>query len=809
MSPRPKARQPRDDREPARSRARRLPAVLRRAALAILLLLAVTRMLLTESLVPPWTMIGFGAGGGDAAADAVNWGGPTPASSMGFALWICVAGLLWLVAQWTEPRALVGRWALLFVGLFVLAGVVSFAGASNKAAARNTAVQFAGYLLGFWLMLQLLATRRARQAALVAVLAGGVAFAANALYQRYYENPQFVHCVWPEKRAEFFKSQGWQPDDPLARQYEERVQSSEVKGFAVNANMAAALLILVTFAGAGWGIQKIANSRTKAPNDKRGAPTIPLRIAFGVIVLAMSGVCAWALVLTRSRGGIAAGAGGVALFVTIALTRRWASRHWRGLLVATGATVLLGAAALTVFGARMRQPAPDSVWYRNGAAQSLLVRWHYWTGAVGAWRDAPWTGVGGGNFRTAYQQHKPAAALEDVDNPHNFALAALVEFGPLGAISLIGLLAWVFVTIARPSPVGRAVLGPGAGASSAPDAVQPPSGRSVAFFVLAICLGVAALRTFIQWPNRADLLTNLGIALLGPAVVAMLLLSRDRADWPTDVGEDWVRLAIGCGLAGFLLACTIDFGMSQAGSAVALWTLAAIAAASRPVESEAGPARRGAWAIAGLVGLAATVFVVGWVYRPVAEAECAVARGQFAVPILCEDGEVRWGTDSLDPTLWERIADWEARTGRDLVGETTAFERAHALDPANPQYLLRLGQTLLSSSDDAMQTRGRQCLLDAARRAPRSAAVWRQAGRLLLSSRFPEDAERLLAGALAIDDTTRRYDPKGLFALSPTERRNLEGEHAQAVARPKPMPSTDPSCVRVLRRLRPSQARDH
>ncbi|MDD4891500.1 MAG: O-antigen ligase family protein [Phycisphaerae bacterium] len=785
--------------------AARIAVALRWCALAILLVLACLRMMLLESLHAPWTIIG--------SADADTWTGPTPATSMAFAAWIAVAWLLWAIAQWRSPQPVVGKAGLAFIALFAVAAAVSFTAASNKAAARNTSVQLLGYLASFWLLLQLLATRRLRQAALAAVLTAGLLFAGEALLQRYYENPYFVNHVWPEKRAELFKSQGWSPDDPQARQYEERVRSSEVKGFALNANMAAALLLVVVLAGVGWGVQKLAASKGA---DQRAGPSsappsaVSVSRMFAILALVSTAICLFALLLTKSRGGIISTLFALSLFAILAIVRGWAARHWRSLLTATAGILIAVAAVATVAAARMTQPAPDSIWYRNGAAQSLLVRWHYWRGAAAAVRDAPLTGIGGGNFSTAYQRHKPEAALEDVDNPHNFVLSALVEFGPLGAMAVVGLLAWVVASLVRQrckEASGIAALGTDAFSrrtegprDSRPDPRNVSSfPRTLLFFVVVLPPVVAALRVVIQWP-QADPVSNAAIAILGPLILLMLLTSRDRIAWPDDLGEGWVQLAIGAGLAGFLLACTIDFGLIQAAPATAFWTLSAIALAGRlDREPKPTPQRKVYHAIAVVASAGSAAFIVGWAYVPVAAAEDAmrqVARGGWPA------GAVE--SDPLDPDVPEYMASaLSARAGETSGRREIAdlYQQAWRRDLANAFTSFRWVRAALDVPGCVVPWDGGKIRRDditevimqaALSRAPRSIPLWRGYGELLVRSDRYAEAANAFAHCLAIDDVIRRRDPKGHFRLSDSARKDLEERLAQARAHQPRAPTTAP-----------------
>ena len=797
-----------------RTKSERAANGLRFSAVAILIVLACTRMLLTETLRPPWTTMGVmpaaSASQPDsdpaaaAATQAAMWGGPTPASSMGMFAWILLAGLLWAIAQAISPRPIVGGVALGMIALFAAGAIISTCVASNKAAARNNAVQFLGYLVSFWLVLQLLATAAARwrQVSLVAVVTAGVCFAGYGIYQHFVENPDFVANKWPAERDKFFAEHGWQADDPPARMYDERVRSAEVKSFAINANSAAAMLIVATLAAAGWAVRKWQS------------PRAPLRRFFATAASLLACVLFVVLLLTRSRGGISGGLLAIGLFAGLAIGRRWAIAHWKGLAISAVCVVIAASATVIVACAAMKQPEPDSFWYRNNGAMSLLYRWQYWVGTAGVVADHPW-GVGGGNFGNAYLAHELPAALEEVNDPHNFVLAAVAQYGPLGALGLVGLIGWVFWRLVKPTSEAAAFLPPPLGEARGEGNSITAKRQAGLPALVALGFGVllAAVRAWIQWPNYGDLPVNLAIAAIGPVIVLVLLLDRDELSLPdAGDGENWVRLAIGCGLVGFLLACTIDFGMSQSAPATAFWTLAAIAVAGKvgiekmeeptlnpPAKFQARPDVKTppgglGWGVVKLIGL---VFLlpcfVGWVYWPVAGNEFSMrylASNRFEID---EEGgdEVLFlhgcnTSDSQDPAFWEGFGDWWLNQGASHYWAGEYFRKAHHLDPANPQYLLRWGESWLVPdsrfSSKERELISKECLITATRLAPNSLGILNQAGQAFSKAKMYREAADCFARAIQIDDTIRRYDVKRLFALSARARRELESLHREALA---------------------------
>ncbi len=74
----------------------------------------------------------------------------------------------------------------------------------------------------------------------------------------------------------------------------------------------------------------------------------------------------------------------------------------------------------------------------------MLVRWQYWVASAKMYLERPFTGIGGGNFKTFYTYYKDPAAIETVSDPHSFVFSLLTQYGVLG---LAGFLIAVIIPI--------------------------------------------------------------------------------------------------------------------------------------------------------------------------------------------------------------------------------------------------------------------------------------------------------------------------------------------------------------------------
>jgi O-antigen ligase len=134
------------------------------------------------------------------------------------------------------------------------------------------------------------------------------------------------------------------------------------------------------------------------------------------------------LLLTASRGSMiaaAAGALAVVLFGENALTRR-IRRRW--LLLGLGGIAVIGLA-----GVLLRNP-------------NLTGRTTYWSVALDVWSTSPVTGVGS----TGMQSSELAMAGT---NAHNVVLDAMVKFGLLGTLLVLGILALSVILAVKAIPL--------------------------------------------------------------------------------------------------------------------------------------------------------------------------------------------------------------------------------------------------------------------------------------------------------------------------------------------------------------------
>ena len=338
----------------------------------------------------------------------IPFGSALPWAQAALEILVALTAGLWIVRQLFAGRLAVRLTPLLWPGaaMLVLVGaqLVLPAGSVTPYATWESFRLLAAYL-AFLVVLSAHLVTPARIVRLVSVLVfWGVALASWGLVNRVLGREL---VLWLEKE--------W---------YHGRLVST-----FVNANHQALYFAILLFLALGMVLRP--SRRATAPaggsvaKSLRGAGPAA-RILFGGAVVVL-GV---ALVLTASRGGVAAAAAGVLAVATLALVGRVRSSVLVGLAaglgVFAGYVAWLGAdALLSRLAILAREPFAD-------------LRWEIWQATLRVAAEAPVLGVGLGTFEDAIIAHRPVglSAQQYVDYAHNDYLQLLAESGAVGILIL-------------------------------------------------------------------------------------------------------------------------------------------------------------------------------------------------------------------------------------------------------------------------------------------------------------------------------------------------------------------------------------
>ncbi|MFO0838236.1 MAG: O-antigen ligase family protein [Phycisphaerae bacterium] len=339
----------------------------------------------------------------------------------------------------------VDRVVLSGIGLLAAASLVSTIFADDKRVALNASTNLLITIVAIIALRRLMTARWMPALLLAAALASGVANTYQCYVQKFVDFPATIED-WEKNQRPKLARQGYDLSEPSIVNFERRMRSAETYGHLSHPNVQATCLsmwLLTALGGAaacaGFGAPK---TPSRGPNCDRGgagntdSAAFPLAAAgtlwaagvFATLAVAAAG----AVWFTGSLGAILSTLVGVGVLILLYLLRDAAARRpGRAILLGAALYVAIVGAGVAYGRARGTLPHP-----------SLAFRWMYWTAAAQIYAESPLTGIGRENFRDPYLRYKAIEATEEVQNPHNLWVALLVDYGPLGLIGGVILLAW-------------------------------------------------------------------------------------------------------------------------------------------------------------------------------------------------------------------------------------------------------------------------------------------------------------------------------------------------------------------------------
>ena len=526
--------------------------------------------------------------------------------------------LLWLVRRlWRGPLRYHITGIEIGLALFVLAGIVSGWGATDKRLAISQTMILLGPIAAAVLLVQLLdSTARIRAVFLVLGALGIVS--AYQCAEQYSISNQITIEQYEEAPEVLLEPLGIEPGSFQHFLFEHRLYSRGIRGFFTTSNSAASFTLLAAFAT----LALLLIRRTGVPNadTSRRRPLPYTGIGLTIVVVG--------LLLTQSKGGILGFLGAGALFSLWFVLHPWLAAHRKPILLLGGSLALIALAVI----------AWSAVSYgmkhgRLPGGNSMLVRWQYWRSSAQMVADHPLTGVGPGNFAHTYPQYKPAAAPESVADPHNFPLSLLAQYGPLG---LLGFLAMVFVPLYRSTVPGKK--------EDLIDAGRPSSRPNrLALTMLAVTVpAMLLIRPFLipTSPGSAGALmlyevVVLYIAPVAAYLIAFLLLAAPlRNQTAKSEHQKWtpITAALACAILGILLHNLIDFALFEPGVWTAFWIVVACLIATNIQRQDCRPTTIVAPSTLRPLALAISVAIMGayalFVWQPVYAATSRIQQAQ-------------------------------------------------------------------------------------------------------------------------------------------------------------------------------------
>jgi len=465
---------------------------------------------------------------------------------------LIVSFVVWFVWGCCSRRILC-RLGWLEVGLClftVAAGLAGFFAANKRAAITGYVTLLAPVLMAI-VLVQILDSPGKVRLVLTTVVALGVVCVYQCAEQFFYTNQMMIE-QYQESPEMVLEPLGIEAGTFTHMLFEHRLLSRGVHGFFTTSNSAGSFALLTLFGAIVLFIGEFARRRL---DESAAARLFACGVAAALIV--------FGLLITGSKGAIAAAIISMVMFFAYVHRGRWIRAHRAGVLITCVLFMLVVGCLAVVYG---------SAHGRLPGGNSMLVRWQYWRASAQMIADHPATGVGPGNFVYFYPRYKPASALETVADPHNLGLSMLTQYGPLG---LVGFLVLVL------APLSSVMFSPAARGLEQERQRQrrfwPPA---LVLLILISAVLLIVRPTFIKMPalappgERGAAALMLYLMPVAAFVLGFLLATAGTVSSETG-GVNMALAALVCGLLGVLIHNLVDFAIFESGVYTSFWVVIA------------------------------------------------------------------------------------------------------------------------------------------------------------------------------------------------------------------------------------------
>ncbi|PHR95648.1 MAG: hypothetical protein COA78_29795 [Blastopirellula sp.] len=322
--------------------------------------------------------------------------------------------------------------------------VYAVSGDGSLRSAINSFWDYNSFIIAYFLIRQTFRFDQQKKALLVTMLGISVLLSVYALYQSQVEIPGTIALYNSDPEVHLME-QGIDPspDNPIRKQFEDRLNSSEPTATFVLTNSLAGFLatwVIVLFTLVLYSLLALVQYLLKQKERWNIQDC-----AICVLVLMVCVLCALLIMLclltTKSRTAWLALTCGMGLWLLYGS----GIRH----LLSWKIPAAIAGCLLIVFGSAFLFGALD-LEVLSEAPKSILYRLQYWQGASGIVAERPLFGSGPGNFQNFYPKYMSPAASETVGDPHNF-IVELIAIGGLPMIGILAMFTWGWIRLVRQS----------------------------------------------------------------------------------------------------------------------------------------------------------------------------------------------------------------------------------------------------------------------------------------------------------------------------------------------------------------------
>lgn len=461
-------------------------------------------------------------------------------------------------------RDLAYRFTGLEIGavLFIVGGVIGTLAASNKRAAINDFITLLVPIITAMMFVQI-CNSTVKIRLVLSVFVGIAAASALQCVSQYFVDTKLLIEQYEQQPQSILEPLGINKGTFEHMLFEHRIYTKGINGFLTTSNSVGSFALLSCFAAIALFAERIRNFIRERKSS--------LVLILTGLVLAVSLLN---LAIPQSKGAI--GSFILALLVFLLLI------SFGRIIAGSRKTVLLICLIITI-AAGFLFVSYGVKHNRLPGGNSMLVRWQYWTASAQMYLDNPLTGVGPGNFNSYYPQYKIPEALEVVRDPHNFLLAFLTQYGPIGLFGFLLLLIAVWNR-------GICVLG-----ACELKSLQQNFQKIFIIFAVVITAAMLIIRPFIKPMVISDEHTAIifyAFFVLYVVPAASFLIGfwlacgafKEKKLLVTDL----TAAAIIAGTFGLIIHNIIDFAMFEPGVYTSFWFCMAIIAAVYIINRNAG-----------------------------------------------------------------------------------------------------------------------------------------------------------------------------------------------------------------------------
>ncbi len=433
--------------------------------------------------------------------------------------------------------------------LFCVAAAISSLAAPDKRGAISNFTGLVAPVLMALLLVQILDSDTKIKLVLILIVALGVV-STYRCWEQYSENEQLIKFY--EQDPETALAQHRITPDSLEHfQFEHRLYSKDISGFFTTSNSAGSFALLASFAAVVLLVERL---KKRNPDSLETAWMIMRGVAVAIVILG--------LIITKSKGAIAASIFATTMFVIYLCLGKWLRIYKKAILIACLLLCIAGGWMAVRYGLTHGQLP---------GGNSMLVRWQYWEASAKMYADHMFTGVGPGNFGHFYPHYKPASASESVADPHNFVLSILTQYGPIG---LVGFLAMICIPLWKALSVSPANL----------SSEAHPSDLTFKRTAIVFVIIVSALLLFIRPiifplpPTATSQERQAGIIILYvmPVIIFIAGFLLAAAGETTKMSHSGITIAaFFCGVLGVAFHNLIDFAIFEPGVFTVFWVIIA------------------------------------------------------------------------------------------------------------------------------------------------------------------------------------------------------------------------------------------